>query len=155
MSRLIVWIYKELETYEKLFEQQVFQLEQNDFRTIGECLKIVFKQSTRLDQSGIHVSFLLSNHFQPSIESAISRLYKKKLEAIKRLTKKENFASKSKNVSNASKNVKRMTIKKFKKNKLAPSSANNPFTQTDSRRRSMRHSRIIPVKSKGDGLHQR
>merc|ERR1712154_420320 len=124
------------------------------FRTIGECLKIVFKQSTRLDQSGIHVSFLLSNHFQPSIESAISRLYKRKLENIKKLTRRENYLSKSKNVSNASKNTKsKMTIKKFKRKSLAP--ANNPFTQnTDSRRRSQRHSRIVPIK-KSDTIHQR
>merc|ERR1719499_2650433 len=93
MSRLIVWIYEELEVYEKQFEKQVFQLEQNDFRTIGECLKVVFKQSTRLDHNGIHVSFLLSNHFQPSIEAAINRLYKKKLEAIKKLPRRENFLS--------------------------------------------------------------
>merc|ERR1712176_497642 len=143
MSRLIVWIYAELETYEKLFEQQVFQLERNDFRTIGECLKIVFKQSTRLDQSGIHVSFLLSNHFQPSIEAAINRLYKKKLESIKKLSRKENYISKSKNVSNAAnKNIPRRApqIKKFKKKQLAPST--NPFTQTERKRSAARFSRI-------------
>merc|ERR1719445_2725285 len=39
MSRLTVWIYAELDEYEKLFGQQVSQLEQNDFGTIAECLK--------------------------------------------------------------------------------------------------------------------
>ena len=157
MSRLIVWIYKELETYEKLFEQQVFQLEQNDFRTIGECLKIVFKQSTRLDQSGIHVSFLLSNHFQPSIEAAINRLYKKKLESIKKLTRKENFISKSKNVSNAAnKNIakkqRRLSIKYFKKKAL---SASNPFTQTERKRSVARYSRISRAVANTDKKHAR
>eukprot|EP01084_Bolivina_argentea_P269637 458308_1 len=156
MSRLIVWIYAELETYEKLFEQQVFQLEQNDFKTIGECLKIVFKQSTRLDQSGIHVSFLLSNHFKPSIEAAINRLYKKKLESIKKLIpRKENYISKSKNVSNANTNKNiihirsrqtKFRIKKKENNNQNNNNnnvMNNPFTSSDNTRRRShaRHSR--------------
>ena len=67
MSRLMVWICKELLVFEKLFEQQVFKIEHNAVETIGECLKIVFSKCNRLEQSGINLSFILTMQFKPSV----------------------------------------------------------------------------------------
>ncbi|ETN98621.1 hypothetical protein RFI_38871, partial [Reticulomyxa filosa] len=64
MSALVVWMCQELNRFIDLFERQVFVFLEQKYAAIGDCLKIVFQQSHRLDHYGIHASFLLSSKFE-------------------------------------------------------------------------------------------
>ncbi|ETO35159.1 hypothetical protein RFI_01917 [Reticulomyxa filosa] len=75
MSGLIMWICIELNRFIALFENQVFVFLENKYSAIGDCLKIVFQQSHRLNPYGVDVSFLLTNKFEKPMDYIIYYYY--------------------------------------------------------------------------------